>query len=104
MNLSEVVVVVYAVIVALGGLVGYLKAASMRSLVAGIIFGSALIMSLSFSSPRPGSLPGSFWMTLLASVAFTGRFYTTRRFMPAGLLVLLSAIVVVFLLVDTFLT
>ncbi len=102
MNLSEVVVVVYGAIVALGGLMGYVKARSMRSLVTGIIFGWALILSV-FTPSLPGSLPGSFWMTLLVSVVFIGRLYTTRRFMPAGLLVLLSAVVVVVLLVDTFL-
>ena len=104
MNLSEVVVVVYGVIVALGGLVGYLKARSKRSLVIGMLFGWALIGSIFAPSPPPGSLPASFWMTLGISAVFIGRLYSTRRFMPAGLLVLLSAVVVVVLLVDTFLT
>jgi len=103
MGLSEVVVVIYGALVALGGLIGYLKAGSFRSLVVGILFGFALILSTFGPTSTTGSLPHFFWLTLMSSTVFIGRFYSTRRFMPAGLLVLLSAVVVAILLVDTFL-
>jgi uncharacterized membrane protein (UPF0136 family) len=99
MNLPEAAVVIYGALVALGGLMGYLKARSIPSLVLGLLFGVALILSALFAGAEgavPADLP--LWLVLGLTVLSLYRLNLTRRFMPAGLLVLLGAIVAAILL------
>lgn len=99
MNLPEAAVVIYGALVALGGLMGFRKARSIPSLVLGLLFGVALILSALFAGADgvfPADLP--LWLVLGLTVLSLYRLNVTRRFMPAGLLVLLGAIVVVILL------
>ena len=99
MNLPEATVVIYGALVALGGLMGYLKARSLPSLVLGLLFGVALILSALFAGAEsgvPADLP--LWLVLGLTVLSLYRLNVTRRFMPAGLLVLLGAVVAVILL------
>ena len=100
MNLPEAAVVIYGALVTLGGLIGYLKGpqpAFPRP-------GPFSLERLSFSrrcSPAPiaGSRQtcryGWFWGLTVLSLYRLNR---TRRFMPAGLLVLLGAVVAAILL------
>ncbi len=99
MNLPEAAVVIYGALVSLGGLMGYLKARSIPSLVLGLLFGVALILSALFAGAE-GGLPADLplWLVLGLTVLSLYRLNLTRRFMPAGLLVLLGAIVAVILL------
>ncbi len=99
MNLPDTAVVIYGALVALGGLMGYLKARSIPSLVLGLLFGMALILSALFAGAEgavPPDLP--LWLVLGLTVLSLYRLNVSRRFMPAGLLVLLGAIVCVILL------
>lgn len=99
MNLPEAAVVIYGTLVTLGGLMGYLKARSLPSLVLGVLFGAALILSALFAgagSGIPADLP--LWLVLGLTLLSLYRLNVTRRFMPAGLLVLLGAVVAVILL------
>ncbi len=99
MNLPEAAVFIYGALVALGGLMGYRKARSIPSLVLGLLFGVALILSSLFAGAEggvPADLP--LWLVLGLTVLSLYRLNVTRRFMPAGLLVLLGAIVAVILL------
>ncbi len=99
MNLPDAAVLIYGILVALGGLMGYLKARSIPSLVLGLLFGVALILSALFAGAE-GGLPADLplWLVLGLTVLSLYRLNLTRRFMPAGLLVLLGAIVAVILL------
>ena len=99
MNLPEATVVIYGALVTLGGLLGYLKARSLLSLGLGLLFGVALILSALFAGAEsgiPADLP--LWLVLGLTVLSLYRLNVTRRFMPAGLLVLLGAVVAVILL------
>ena len=99
MNLPEAAVVVYGALVAVGGLMGYLKARSLPSLILGLLFGAALILSALFAGAGigiPADLP--LWLVLALTVLSLYRLNRTRRFMPAGLLVLLGAVVAAILL------
>ena len=99
MNLPEAAVVIYGALVAVGGLMGYLKARSLPSLILGLLFGAALILSALFAGAGngiPADLP--LWLVLALTVLSLYRLNATRRFMPAGLLVLLGAVVAVILL------
>ncbi|XP_048472332.1 transmembrane protein 14C-like isoform X2 [Rhincodon typus] len=75
----------YAALVASGGLVGYVKAGSVPSLAAGLLFGSAA----GFGAYQITQDPKNIWLSLIASGALTGimgmRFYNSGKFMPAGL-------------------
>ena len=99
MNLPDAAVIIYGALVALGGVMGYRKARSVPSLVLGVFFGVALILSAWFAgatSMVPADLP--LWLALALTALSLYRLNATRRFMPAGLLVLLGAIVILILL------
>ncbi|RWS27766.1 RNA polymerase II-associated factor 1-like isoform 1 [Leptotrombidium deliense] len=81
----------YAATVAAGGIIGYLKAGSIPSLMAGLTFGSVLGVGTYMTSNNPDN----YHLTLGTSTALLGlmgyRFYNSGKFMPAGLVALLSA-------------
>ncbi|XP_022799837.1 transmembrane protein 14C-like [Stylophora pistillata] len=80
----------FSVIVALGGVIGYVKAGSVPSLAAGLAFGgiSALGAYQTSSNPR------NVWVMLVTSLVLSGvmgsRFARSGKFMPAGLVATLS--------------
>ena len=86
----DVVSAGYATLVAAGGLIGYLKAGSIPSLVAGLGFGSVLGVGAYMTSVDPEN----YYLTLGTSAvlgSFMGyRFVNSGKFMPAGLITLLS--------------
>ncbi|CAD5205500.1 unnamed protein product [Bursaphelenchus okinawaensis] len=77
----------YAVIVLLGGVVGFIKAGSGMSLAAGVI--SGIIAGF-------GALTSNFYVLTGVAVLLGGvmafRFYKSGNFMPPGLIVILSLI------------
>ncbi len=92
---GQIALGVYAGLLAVGGVIGYTKAGSRPSLIAGL--GSAvaalLALVLSFLSSGWGLGLGALLAILLA-VFFGYRFAVkTRKFMPAGLLAVVSLIV-----------
>jgi uncharacterized membrane protein (UPF0136 family) len=102
--IGQVTLGVYAVLLAVGGLIGYLKAGSRASLVAGS--SSALValiaLGLILANYRLGwSL--ALILPIVLFVLFGYRYAAkTRKFMPSGLLAVISAIVlaVMFLVMD----
>jgi uncharacterized membrane protein (UPF0136 family) len=92
---GQIALGVYAVLLAVGGVIGYTKAGSRPSLIAGS--GSAvaalLALVLSFQNPGWGMGLGALVAILLA-IFFGYRFAVkTRKFMPAGLLAVVSVVV-----------
>jgi len=86
-------ILVYGALIFLGGVVGYLKAKSKPSLIAGGTFGMALVavgiaglMHWSYS-PRLGAILAAFLLAL-----FGFRYARKKKFMPAGLLAALSLV------------
>ncbi|XP_035475316.1 transmembrane protein 14C isoform X1 [Scophthalmus maximus] len=76
----------YSALVATGGVIGYVKAGSVPSLAAGLLFGGlAGVGAYQISND-----PKNVWISLATSGALTGvmgkRFYGSRKFMPAGLM------------------
>ncbi|GFG33873.1 hypothetical protein Cfor_02603 [Coptotermes formosanus] len=80
----------YAATVAAGGVVGYARAGSVPSLGAGLLFGSLLC----YGAYQTSQNPNNFLLLLGTSAALGGlmgyRFYNSRKFMPAGLVTILS--------------
>ncbi|XP_012872181.1 PREDICTED: transmembrane protein 14C [Dipodomys ordii] len=76
----------YAALVATGGIVGYAKAGSVPSLVAGLFFGGLAGLGAYQLSQDPRNV----WVFLATSGTLAGimgmRFYNSGKFMPAGLI------------------
>lgn len=89
---GQIALAVYAVLLAVGGIIGYTKAASRPSLIAGLSSALAALASLalSFQNASVGMGLGAAVATLLF-LFFGYRFAVkTRKFMPSGLLAVVS--------------
>ncbi|CAL8311875.1 unnamed protein product [Merluccius merluccius] len=84
----------YAAVVASGGVMGYVKAGSVPSLAAGLLFGGLA----GLGAYQVSNDPTNIWVSLATSGALTGvmgkRFYGSRKFMPAGLVAGVSVLMV----------
>ncbi len=94
--------IAYGFLVLVGGLMGFLKAKSTPSLVAGGLFGALLVWlgATMLRTPVPATLSGpgawvyftAFAITLFLLVFFAARYVRTKAVMPAGLMVGLSLV------------
>ncbi|MEM9816771.1 MAG: TMEM14 family protein [Cyanobacteria bacterium P01_D01_bin.6] len=91
MSPAIVMTFIYAVLSVVGGIIGYQKAGSKPSLIAGIITGILLLVA------GVGLLQMAVWaswlaiaVALLLVIVFIGRLLKTRKFMPAGLMVIVG--------------
>ncbi|MBS4168274.1 TMEM14 family protein [Parachlamydia sp. AcF125] len=91
MNIHASITWIYALFVLIGGMIGYVKAQSLASLVMAAGFAALLGFAgwLMWKSRREG------YYLAIALIAFLGLFFLYRfsmsmKFMPAGLMVLLS--------------
>jgi len=80
----------FSAIVALGGVIGYVKAGSIPSLAAGLAFGGISAVA----AYQTSAYPRNAWVMLVTSLVLSGvmgtRFIKTGKFMPAGLVAGLS--------------
>jgi uncharacterized membrane protein (UPF0136 family) len=93
MSVGIIAAIAYGVLTIVGGIMGYAKAQSKISLIAGCACGLALVLSAALQAL------GYAWGAMLAVVvtavlifAFVARFAKTRQFMPAGLMMILGLI------------
>lgn len=85
----QVILLFYSLIILTGGLIGFFKADSQISLIAGLGFGlTLLICSLCFKKKWASYL--ALILTFLLDAFFTQKFLKTMSFMPSGMLSLLS--------------
>ncbi len=88
---TRIYLFVFGALTIAGGVLGYVKARSSASIVAGTVFGLALMAS-GYLVARGGSL--GLWSGFGVSAMLTGRFSTafrkTRKIMPAGVMTLLG--------------
>lgn len=83
---------VFGVITVGGGVMGYVKAESRASLIAGGISGLLLIVSaglIGFTTARAGAAP-ALAISLALGARFVPAYLETRRSMPQGLMAALS--------------
>ncbi|KAG0742261.1 hypothetical protein G6F57_002698 [Rhizopus arrhizus] len=93
--MSDIVGYVYGATVFTGGLVGYLKAGSTSSLLAGLIFGALAALGAYQVSQDSKNVTLALVVSLLLLVVMGTRFYKGRKWMPAGLVSLLSLLMVI---------
>jgi uncharacterized membrane protein (UPF0136 family) len=103
MNISGYAVVIYGIFVILGGLIGYFQARSKASLIAGGISGAILFISGILM--LRGTVEAAY-LALVVAIVLTGlfgkRFAGKRKFMPAGLMLGLSLLMVIVLMLRMF--
>jgi uncharacterized membrane protein (UPF0136 family) len=91
MKNTAILVWVYAALVAGGGVMGYLKARSKASLISGVGFGGLLgVAGFGVWQENTAALVAAAVMAALLVVLFAVRYAKTRRFMPLGLMAVLS--------------
>jgi uncharacterized membrane protein (UPF0136 family) len=93
MNLGAISSFAYGILAIIGGIIGYIQATSKVSLISGTGFGLLLLLS-SFLQ-----FQGQAWGLILAVVVtsvlvvfFAVRLAKTRKFMPAGLMIILGVV------------
>ena len=90
----ELVVLAYAILMGLGGWYGFKKSGSKPSLVAGVLSFAVLLVSW---------WQDLMWVAVgasaLLSLVFFRRVSKTRKLMPSGLLLIVSAVAFVYLLI-----
>ncbi|MCZ6794695.1 MAG: TMEM14 family protein [Planctomycetota bacterium] len=91
--MGQVVLVVYAVFLVVGGVAGFKKAGSKPSLIAGVASAALLLVALgiSYAAPAHGLWAGA-GVSLLLVFVFGVRLAKTGKFMPSGMLLALSAV------------
>jgi uncharacterized membrane protein (UPF0136 family) len=91
--MTKIVLWVYVVLLVAGGLIGYLKAGSTMSLVTSTVFAIPLALcALGVLPPWVGRL-----LTAVLAGFFVFRVIKTGKFMPAGMMAIVSAIVLLLL-------
>lgn len=86
-------ILLYALLVLVGGIVGYVKAQSKPSLISGIISGIALLAAWAISLQNLDvGLAIATGLAIVLLIVFALRFRKTNKFMPAGLMAILSLV------------
>jgi uncharacterized membrane protein (UPF0136 family) len=90
---AKIYFIVFGVLTVAGGVVGYVKAGSVASIIAGSITGVLLLVA-AFLLPehRAIGLATAFIISLLLAAQFAPKFIRTGRAMPAGMMSILSVI------------
>lgn len=89
----------YAALVSAGGVAGFVKAGSVTSLAAGLLFGLLAALGAYLASQNPKNV----WLLLATSGTLTVvmglRFANSWKFMPAGLMTVVSGLMVLKIIV-----
>src|SRR5438309_11443241 len=96
MEAAKIYLVVFGVLTIAGGVVGYVKAGSVASIIAGSITGVLLLIA-AFLLPehRAIGLASALILSLLLAGQFVPKFLRTGKVMPAGIMSILSVIGIV---------
>lgn len=89
----QISMLVFGILIVGGGVFGFLKAKSKASLIAGVVSGALMITAYSVSNRnvKQGLLFGAIICSVLAGV-FVMRLAKTKKFMPSGMLLILTTI------------
>ena len=99
MQTAAIIVLAYGALVLVGGIFGYVKAKSIPSLISGLIFGiTLLVVGYGIRQGHQSDIKIAAGLAGLLAVIMGIRFAKSKKFMPAGMLTVLSAVVVALLL------
>jgi uncharacterized membrane protein (UPF0136 family) len=90
---SKIYFIIFGILTIAGGVIGYAKAGSVASIIAGSIAGVLLLVA-AFLLPehRAVGLATALIVSLLLVAQFIPKFLRTGRIMPAGMMSILSVI------------
>lgn len=93
MEAARIYFIVFGALTIIGGIVGYIKAGSVASIIAGSITGVLLLVA-AFLLPehRMVGLATALFVSLLLAAQFLPKFLRSGRVMPAGMMSILSVI------------
>ena len=93
-NSVQIFYFVFAALVQIGGVIGFIKAKSKASLIAGLISGAVLDVAavLTMLGHTQAGLIVGLIITVLLLGRFAPAFFKTKKFMPAGLIFILGII------------
>jgi len=96
MEAAKIYFIVFGALTVVGGIVGYVKAGSVASIIAGSITGVLLLVA-AFLLPehRVAGLATALIVSLLLAAQFIPKLLRTGTVMPAGIMSLLSVIGVI---------
>jgi uncharacterized membrane protein (UPF0136 family) len=96
MEVAKIYFIIFGILTIAGGIVGYVKAGSVASIIAGSIAGVLLLVA-AFLLPEhhTAGLATALVISLLLAAQFVPKFLRTGRVMPAGMMSILSAIGIV---------
>ena len=96
MEVIKIYFILFGVLTIAGGIVGYVKAGSVASIIAGSITGVLLVVAAFLLPEHRGvGLATALVISLLLAVQFVPKFLQTGRVMPAGMMSILSVIGVI---------
>ena len=100
MEAARIYFIVFGALTIVGGIVGYLKAGSVASIIAGSTAGVLLLIA-AFLLPehRAIGLATALIMSILLAAQFVPKFLRTGRVMPAGMMSILSVIGIIAVIV-----
>jgi uncharacterized membrane protein (UPF0136 family) len=105
-RVEHVVLVLYAVLLGVGGVIGFLKAGSRASLVSGLLSAVAAVVAAVLSLMRyPFGIPLGVALAIGLFILFGYRYaIRNKRFLPSGLLAVVSLVVLVLLMLVSYWT
>lgn len=99
MKISAWIVFFYALIILVGGVIGFSKAHSYPSLIVGVA-SALLLFACTLGMFRKSILAYTLALALILALTlfFAYRFTLTTKFMPSGMMALISALSLIFVL------
>jgi len=93
MEAAKIYFIVFGLLTIAGGIMGYVKAGSVASIIAGAITGVLLVVA-AFLLPenRVAGLATALVISVLLAAQFAPKFLRTGKVMPAGMMSVLSVI------------
>lgn len=96
MDATRLYFFVFGALTIVGGIIGYVKAGSVPSIIAGAITGLLLLISAAIlPDHRAAGLATAFVVSLLLAAQFVPKLMRTGKVMPAGVMSILSVIGIV---------
>ena len=103
MGATKIYFLVFGALTIIGGIIGYVKAGSLPSIIAGSIAGVLLLIAgWLLPEHRTIGLATGLTVSLLLAAQFIPKFIRTGKAMPAGMMSILSAIGLVVALIAWF--
>jgi uncharacterized membrane protein (UPF0136 family) len=93
MDATKLYFLVFGALTIVGGIIGYVKAGSLPSIIAGAIAGVLLLVA-GFLLPehRAAGIATAFVVSFVLAAQFVPKFIRTGKMMPAGMMSILSVI------------